>query len=353
VKKFRIPSKLKRAKTAKPTEETEAVPGRVTSDTVSKHRDAVLGKARKFKYPFAHSKHRIAITSVIVVILAIVLLGTFTGLRLYRWQDTNDFTYRTTQLLPFPIAKVDGSYVSYESYLFELRSSVHWQEKYGTTDLRSPDGKRQIDYLKRSALEKALTNSVAHNLAKRNNVKVEEKEIDEVVARIKASGGNLEQILGESFNFTEGELRRYISDNILRRKVAKQLDKEAPQKAQQILGQIRGGKAFADAAKESSDDAETKQLGGDIGVVEKGRANVPEEVAEKIFQMKTGEVSDVISTASDYFIVQAIEKVDENRVRLAIIRVKVKDMAQYLQEYREQSKVSEYIKLPSVSAQSL
>lgn len=351
VKKFRIPSKLKRTKKAKPTVDKDAASGRVTSDNVSEHRDAVLGKARRFKYPFARSKHRVALTSIAMVILALLILGTFTGLRLYRWQDTNDFTYRTTQLLPFPVAKVDGSYVSYESYLFELRSSVHWQEKYGTTDLRSPDGRRQIDYLKRSALEKAHTNTIAHTLASKNDVKVSDKEVDSVVGRIKASGGNLEQILGESFNFTEGELRRYISDNILRRKVAKKLDTQAPQKAAQVLQQVRSGKPFADAAKESSDDLETKSLGGDIGVVEKGRANVPEEVAEKIFQMKAGEVSDVIATPSDYFIVQATEKVDENRVRLSIIRIKVKDMTQYLQEYRDQKKVNEYIKLPEISAQ--
>ena len=94
-----------------------------------------------------------------------------------------------------------------------------------------------------------------------------------------------------------------------------------------------------------SEDLETKQLGGDIGVVEKGRANLPPEVSDKVFQLQPGQVSDVIKTSSDYFIVTVTEKVDENRAKVSIIRIKVKDMTQYLKEYREQNKVKEYIKL--------
>lgn len=325
------------------------VAGRVTNDNVSHHRDEVLSKGRRFKYPFHRSKHRVAIISIIVVIAAVGILSAFTGLQLYRWQSTSDFTHSVTSVLPFPVAKVNGSYVSYEGYLFELTSSLHWQEKYGTTDLRSPDGQRQIEYLKRSALDKALTNTIAHTLAKQNNITVSAEEVDEVVARIKSNGGDLSQILGESFNFTESELRRYITDNILRQKVAKQLDKNAPVRAERVLKEIKAGKPFADAAREYSEDLETKQIAGDIGVVEKNRANLPQEVSEAIFKLNAGEVSDVISTPSDYFIVTVSEKVDENRAKVSIIRIKVKDMNQYLKEYRGQNKVSEYIELKDTS----
>ncbi len=322
---------------------------RVTNDSVSRHRDEVLSKGRQFKYPFQHSKHRVAIVSIAVVMIALGLLGSYTGLQLYRWQDTSDFTKGVTGILPFPVARVNKSYTSYESYLFELTSSLHWQEKYGTTDLRSPDGKRQIEYLKRSALDKALTNTIARSLAKKNAISVTDKEVDDVVARIKSSGGDLKQILGESFDFTESELRRYIRDNILRQKVARELDKAAPKRAETVLAEIKAGKSFADAAKSSSEDLETKQLGGDIGVVERGRANLPPEVAEKVFQLQPGQVSDVIKTSSDYFIVAVTEKVDENRAKVAIIRIKVKDMTQYLKEYRAQNNVKEYIKLQQIN----
>lgn len=350
MKKPKVLAKFK--KQAPEPLEPQDSPGRVTNDSVSHHRDEILSKGRRFKYPFHRSKHRVAIISIAVVSAAVLFLGILTGLQLYKLQSTSDFTHSVTGVLPFPVAKVNGAYVSYESYLFELNSSVHWQEKYGTTDLRSPDGKRQIEYLKRSALDKAETNTVAHTLAKKNKITVSDDEIDQVVARIKASGGDLSQILGESFNFTESDLRRYIKDNILRQKVARDLDKQAPIRAQSVLDQIKAGKSFADVAKESSEDLETKQIAGDIGVVEKGRANLPPEVSDAIFKLQPGQVSDVIKTASDYFIVTVNEKVDENRAKVSIIRIKVKDMTQYLKEYRDQKKVSEYIKLSSTDIQS-
>ena len=327
----------------------EAAPSRVTNNSVSHHREEVLSKGRRFKYPFHRSKHRIATISVIVVVAAVVLLGSVMGLELYRWQNTSDFTHSVTSILPFPVAKVNGSYTPYESYLFELNSSLHWQEKYGTTDLRSPDGKRQVEYMKRSALDKALTNTIAHKLAKQNGITVDNEDVDAVIARVKASGGDLNQILGEQFDFTESELRRYIKDNLLRQKVARDLDKQAPARAAKILAEVQAGKTFAQAATESSEDIETKQLAGDIGVVEKGHANLPQEVAEKIFQLSAGEVSGVIKTPSDYYIVKVNEKVDENRSKVSIIQIKVKAMSEYLKDYRTDKKVKEYIKLQQVT----
>ena len=338
-------------KQSAPAPEVPTKPTAVTNDTVLKHRDEMLSKGRQFKYPFHRSKHRVAIISLILVGVALVLLGSIMGLQLYKWQSTSNFTHSVTSVLPFPVAKVNGDYTSYESYLFELNSSVHWQEKYGTTDLKSPDGKRQIDYLKRSALDKAMTNTIAHKLAKTNNVSVSSEEIDKVVARIKLSGGDLSKILGESFDFTEPELRRYIKDNILRQKVAQQLDKDAPKRADAVLAEIKAGKPFAEAAKASSEDLETKQLGGEIGVVEKGRANLPQEVSDAIFKLAAGQTSEVITTSSDYFIVNVSEKVDQNRAKVSVIRIKVKDMSQYLAQYRSEKKVKEYIKLETVNSE--
>lgn len=342
-------SKFKRE--PKPAPEPIDPTERVTNESVKRHRDEVLSKGRQFKYPFQHSKHRIAIISIIVVVGALGILGLLTGLQLYRWQSTSDFTSSVTGILPFPVAKVDGTYTPYESYLFELGSSLHWQEKYGTTDLKSPDGKRQIDYLKRSALNKAMTNTIAHKLAKQNNITVGDEEIETVVARVKAGGGDLTQILGESFDFTESELRRYIKDNLLRQKVARTLDKEAPKRAEQALAQIKAGKSFSEIAQTVSEDIETKQLGGDIGIVERGRANLPPEISQKVFELQAGQVSEVIKTSSDYFIITVTEKIDENRAKVALIRIKVKDMTQYLKEYQDQKKVKEYIKLEQAQTQ--
>lgn len=344
---------LKRQSTKKVVAKSELVgpSGPVTNDTVSEHREAVLSKGRKFKYPFYRSKHRVAFISISLVLVALTFLGVVTGWRLYVSKNSSEFTYRVTQILPFPVARVNGQYTSYEDYLFQLRHNVYWLEQFGTTDLRSPDGQRQIDYLKRLALDKAEETTIAKKFAKEKGVKVSDAEVDAVMKQINTSGGDLKSILKEQYNLTINEYRRLAKDEILKAKVAKAMDAEAPQTAKKVLGEIIAGKDFATAARRYSDDEETKQLGGEFGVVEKGRANLPAEVSTALFKLKKGQVSEVIETPTSYYIVKATDVVDKSHVKVSIIRIKVKDIATYLSEYKKAEKVKEYIKLGSTAPQ--
>lgn len=344
MKKF-LPAKLKTAKKQPAVEEQLKSPEQVTTDTVSKHRAEVLNKGRKFKYPFQHSKHRVAITSVAVVVASLLILSLITSYQLYKRQSTSDFTSQVTRIIPFPVAKVDGNYTSYESYLFELRPSLYWLGQYGTTDLKSPDGKRQIDHYKKVSLDRAMTNTIAKDLAKQNNITVDESEVDEAVGRVEALGGNLDQVIAEAYNYNVKDFRRLKRDAILRLKVAKALDKTAPKTAQKVVDEIKAGKTFEDAAKESSDDLETKQLGGDLGVIEKGKAKLRDEVSTEAFKLAVGQLSGVIETENgDYYIIKVTEKPDDTHVKASIIQIKVKDMDSYLKDYEKAGKIKRYIK---------
>ena len=342
MKKF-LPARLKSPKNSIDQTESDTA-DRVTNDSVSKHRDEVLSKGRKFKYPFQHSKHRVAITSVAIVVGGLLFLSLTTGYQLYKRQSTSDFTYQVTQVIPFPVAKVDGDYTSYESYLFELRPSIYWLQQYGTTDLKSPDGIRQIEHYKTASLDRAMTNTIARDLAKKNNITVDEKEVDAAVSRVQALGGNLDQVISEQYNYNIKDFRRLKRDALLRLKVAKALDKKAPVRAQQVADKIKGGMSFEDAAKTYSSDLETKQLGGDVGVIEKGKAKLRDEVTNEAFKLAVGQVSGVISTENgDYYIIKVTEKPDSTHVKVSVIQIAVKSMDQYLAEYKKADKVKQYI----------
>lgn len=353
------PSLLKKLKKSSQQSSNEATPlkapPRVTNHTVSDYRDEILTKAKKFKYPFYRSKHKIALISVAIVILAVGLLGSGMLLSLYRWQNTGDFTRSVTNILPFPVAKVDGSFTSYESYLFELGTAIHWQEEYGTTDLKSPDGKRQIEHFKRLALDRAMVNTITAKFAKENDVTVEASEVDGVVNRIKSSGGggDLNQILGEQLGSSEAEIRRSIQQNILRKKVSQKLDTEAPERAKKVVAELKKGTPFADAAKKFSEDDLTKQSGGSIGEVIRDKSSLPREVTDALFDLKEGQTSGVISTASDYFIVRADKVIDDNRITASVIRINVKTMHDYLEDYRKDNKISEYISITDEAPEQL
>ncbi len=346
-KKPALLKKLKSSSNKKSDATPLKAPPRVTSNTVSDYRDEVFAKAKKFKYPFHRSKHKIALISVAIVISAVILLGGGMLLSLYRWQNTGEFTKSVTRILPFPVAKVDGKFTLYESYLFELRSSVHWLEEHGTTDLRSPDGKRQIEHYKRGALDRAMVNTITTRLAKQNNVQVEQKEVDEVINRIKSVGGDgdLTQILNEELGSNESEIRRSIEKSILRKKVAFQLDKEAPKRAEKAADQLKNGVPFTEVAQKYSEDAATKQGGGSIGEVIRDKSSLPQQVTDALFNLKEGQMSKVISTTSDYFIVRSDKVLDKNRVKASVIRINVKTMNDYLEVLKNDNKISEYISI--------
>jgi len=76
-------------------------------------------------------------------------------------------------------------------------------------------------------------------------------------------------------------------------------------KAQAIRDQIKGGKAFAEVAKESSQDKATAHKGGDLGWIQKGAMGI--KFSEAAFGLKTGEVSEPVETAFGYHHITVLE----------------------------------------------
>jgi hypothetical protein len=116
-KKFvssKIPKKYKRGTV------NDSEGHRVTNETVAEVREDVLKSARKVIYPLTHSKHRVLITSTALILVAVLGFLGYMVVALYKQKSTSKLTYKLNQIVPFPIAKVGGSFVSYENYLFEL-----------------------------------------------------------------------------------------------------------------------------------------------------------------------------------------------------------------------------------------
>jgi peptidyl-prolyl cis-trans isomerase SurA len=78
----------------------------------------------------------------------------------------------------------------------------------------------------------------------------------------------------------------------------------AKAKAQDLLDQIHKGAKFEDLAKKYSDGPSAKE-GGDLSYFKRG--TMPKELDDKVFALKTGEVSDVIRTKQGYVILLAAE----------------------------------------------
>ena len=92
-------------------------------------------------------------------------------------------------------------------------------------------------------------------------------------------------------------------------------DAAAKAKAQAILDEVRKNPAdFAKIAKAQSQDPGSAELGGDLGVVEKGLFDKP--VEDAIFQLKEGETSGLVRSSFGYHIVKVTKVVPSTQKSL-------------------------------------
>src|SRR5579863_4139093 len=80
--------------------------------------------------------------------------------------------------------------------------------------------------------------------------------------------------------------------------------KAAQAKAEDLLAQIRKGAKFEDIAKKNS-DGPTAAQGGDLGEFKHG--TLAQQIEEKTFAMKPGEITDVIQAKQGFIILKVIE----------------------------------------------
>lgn len=331
----------------------EEAEGRITNETVAAYRERILASARKFKYPLQYTKHRILLTSIGIVIIASISFFGFAGWQLYVVQNTDKFIYRLTQAIPAPVASVNGSWVKYSDYLRELRSSIHYFSTKEAVNFNSDDGKRQLEYQKRLALDKAIEGAVVKQLADQQGISVSSQELNSFIdAQINNNNLGLSrdayaQVILDYYDWSLDEYGQSVQKQLLRQKVAAKLDAAAREKAQAVLDRLDKGEDFAKVAFDASEDVSTKSRGGDAGFIAKTSSD-PSGLIAQASQMQTGSYSKLIEGADGFYIVKLLES-NNDEVRFAKILIKYTYVDQKIAELKEQGKIDEFIKVSPIA----
>ncbi len=104
-----------------------------------------------------------------------------------------------------------------------------------------------------------------------------------------------------------------------------------------LKGEITNGANFAEAASNHS-DCPSKSNGGDLGFFEKGKM-VP-AFEEAAFQLKVGEVSDIVETQFGYHLIMVTEHKDKNTIPLEELKDKIKT---HLDNQKKGKVVNDYL----------
>jgi hypothetical protein len=314
---------------------------RITNETVAEHREEVLSGARKFIYPLQHSAHRIVVISA--TIFGVLAFGfmVYCLLALYKFDTTSTFMYRVTQVVPFPVAKAGSNFVAYENYLFELRHYMHYYQTQQKVDFNGESGKEQLAAFRKVAMQDVINNSYVKQLAKEHNVSVSEQELRDQIDllrsqnRLGSSDAVFEDVLKEFWGWTLDDFRRELKQQMLAQKVVSTLDTETHKRAQDVLAQLQNGGDFAALAKQYSDDASTKENGGDYGfAIEKTDRRFAPQVIDTLFTLQPGQTSGIVETPLGLEILK-VREVEGSRVRASHIFFAFKTLNTYLDPLKD------------------
>lgn len=347
-----VPKRFKRVKGEERIQEAfENIP-RITNETVAEHREHVLKGARKYKYPLQHSKHRIVIISTALSVVAIVGVFVYICLALYRFQSSSAFIYRITQVLPFPVARAGGHFVTYENYLFQLRHYQHYNQTQQRVDFGSQSGKDQLASYQPVAMNQVVQAAYVKQLAAQNNVSVGNADINAELTSLESQNHTTRQELADVtnkfFGWSLDDFRRELKQELLAQKVAAKLDTAAQARAAAVLGQVEAGTDFGTLAAQNSDDEATKANGGQYAntAITAASTDVPPAVVRQLQAMQVGQVSSAITAGKTLEIVKLLAN-DNGKIKAAHISFNLTPIETYVAQYTQKHPSRVYIHIAS------
>jgi len=343
MKKIQLSKLIRKSEKSEKTQ----LPARITNDTVAEHREQILAGGRRFKYPVQYARHKLVRNTVIIAFVSIVLLGALAFQQLYFAQNSSDFIYRITQLLPVPVATVANEPVRYSDYLMQYRASEYWLGKYDEMKLDSDDGKRLLAGIKRQVLDTAEANAYANKLAREKNIAVSEKDIDDAVARKRdTANGQITQDAYDAstmmlYRWSPEDYRRAIKQSLLRSRVAFAIDTDAKQLADKASSLIATGKDLQATAME---------LGNGITVQSPGLVDMTNSFSgldiSDVAKLQPNVVSGALKSSTDdgYYFVKVTQKTD-TQVNFEFIQIPLKAFSAEFAALKKSNQIHEFIKL--------
>lgn len=329
----------KQAKLSKKTEK----------ERVEERREEILSNGRKFKYPLQYAKHHLVLITIIIAILAVVILGVVGWFTIYKVQNTGDTMYRVTQVLPLPVAKVDGENVRFSDYLMIYRSSIKTVEQQSGQLGNTEEDESLRDQYKRAALNNAEEYAYAVKLGRELGIEVTSDEIDEAAASQRKVGGKERsnegflKVLEDNFGMTEEEYRRMLYLLIMKKKVSIEIDDQAKNTASAVEAKIaESGGDFRAVAEVLGDKIQYEETGGlvDAMNIDGGRAVMASSLEPGVISGKF-----ISANGDGYYFVKLINK-NDTQVNYASIKVPFTEFAKRLVGLRDGGSIEEYIVFP-------
>jgi hypothetical protein len=328
----------------------QPAPSRITTDTVAQHREQILAGGRRFKYPLQYARHKLVINAILISVAALILIIAIGWWQLYPSQNTSEFFYRITKVLPLPVAYVDGQPVLYSDYLMKYRSSVNYLTQKEQVNLKTEDGKKQIDYVKQQSMYDSIADAYAVKLAKNLGITVSDTELEIFLqSQRQSSDGEISKqtydaVILDYYNWSPTEYRHVTQNKILRQKVSYDMDKDAQKTVDSVTTALKATPAsdFKTLADSIAKQSGLKVAHGLSGWVPK--INQDGGLSTAASKLKKSEISSVIKSliGDGYYIVKLLD-INDNQVNYEYIQVPLTAFNNSLNSVIDKGKVQKFI----------
>ncbi|NLE43175.1 MAG: hypothetical protein GX620_00530 [Chloroflexi bacterium] len=198
-------------------------------------------------------------------------------------------------------------------------------------DVASEEGQAEMSMARAWILDVMIEQVLAEQAAAEAGVAVLDAEVDAYMQALVDENGGQDEFLaklserGETYESAREEVRKGLLGMAITQLVSEQVPTvteqvharhilvDTQEEAERILHELQASADFASLAKAHSQDASTKENGGDLGFFPRGILVAP-EVEQVAFALQPGQFSGVISSTLGYHIVQVVERDPQREV---------------------------------------
>jgi len=303
----------------------------------------------------AHSIKMIFFGVLASLLIAILVFLAVFAVGLYKFNWHGNFMAKVCKVVPYPVARVGNNFLPCSAFFNDVNTLTNFykkQENLSKGQLKMPSNKE----IKSSVLDKMIRVELVKTLAKKYGVAVTSKELDDEFQKLVDKAGSKERVfktLQEYYGwnkeqFFENVLRPFLLEAKVQKAMSddEQLNITRKKRAEEVLKLVRkGDKSFEELAKQYSEDG-SAATGGDLGTFARGA--MVKEFEDAVFNMKIGQISDLVKTVYGYHIIKLVDKfVDSEgveQVHAKHILIRSVDLDSYLSEMEKELKVKRYIK---------
>lgn len=273
---------------------------------------------------------------------------------LYVFQVNNQITQKITQVFPFPVASVNGKWISYADWQTGVATVQHFYNQSSDLGLGASLGALTDEQIESQELDRLVEKELLNQLADQYGIVVSNQEINEeytttILPQATSEQevvGTIEKLYGWSLEEFKEEVVREV---VLRSKLQaamngdETLNSLAKTSIDQAQADLNQGVDFAETARKYSQDGSAAE-GGDLSWIKKGQT-VPEFEAVA-FSTENGGVSSMFTTTYGYHILKVLEKEDE-RVHVAHILTKFVTIDEQIATLKASASVKKFLDIPS------